>query len=384
MEVVRQRRNHNLRLFLPDSSTQCRPHFPLPFPPTSSFSATTISQQEVDCLSDLEKLKVLGHGNGGTVYQVRHNHTSNIYALKVIRGNSDTTVHQQILNEMEILRHTDSPFIVRCNGIFHDPSGDTSILMEYMDGGTLDSLLKSHGTLSELSLSSIARQVLNGLEYLHSQKIVHRDIKPSNLLVNQKMEVKIADFGLSKMMSHNNTLQRCDSFVGTCAYMSPERLDQCTYDGYAADIWSFGLTLMELYVGHFPLLSIDQRSDMFTLMYAVCFEEPPSLPESASEEFQSFINCCLQKDSSKRWTVSQLLSHPFIARDLKIDHGKSSLELTRLEEGSNLNASSVVINDGTRSAKMQDVGVKLQIVRRINELKGKKMSSLVLVNSFNL
>ncbi|XP_042519769.1 mitogen-activated protein kinase kinase 9-like [Macadamia integrifolia] len=329
MALVRQRRNLNLRLPLPDA-TDCRPRFPLPLPPTSLSSATTASgtapttatSQEVDRLSDLEKLKVLGHGNGGTVYHVRHKRTSAIYALKVVHGDCDTTVRRQIFREIEILRRTDSPYIVKCHGIFEKPSGDTAILMEFMDGGTLDSFLKSHGTLSEISLSTIARQVLNGLHYLHSQKIVHRDIKPANLLVNQKMEVKIADFGVSKIMCR--MLEPCDSYVGTCAYMSPERFDPDTYgsnyNGYAADIWSLGLTLLELYMGHFPLLTPEQRPDWATLMCAICFGEPPSLPESASEEFESFINCCLQKDSSKRWTVSQLLSHPFIVKDLKIHH----------------------------------------------------------------
>ncbi|XP_042490743.1 mitogen-activated protein kinase kinase 9-like [Macadamia integrifolia] len=334
MALVRQRRNLNLRLPLPDSA-DCRPRFPLPLPPTSHSSATTTgggaapsttttNSQEVDRLSDLEKLKVLGHGNGGTVYQVRYKRSSVIYALKVVHGDCDTTIRRQIFREMEILRRTDSPYIIRCHGIFEKPTGDISILMEYMDGGTLDSLLKSHGTLSEQSLSTVARQVLNGLHYLHSQKIVHRDIKPANLLVNQKMEVKIADFGVSKIMCR--MLEPCDSYVGTCAYMSPERFDPDTYgsnyNGYAADIWSLGLTLLELYMGHFPLLTPEQRPDWATLMCAICFGEPPSLPNSASEEFQSFINCCLQKDSRKRWTVSQLLSHPFIGKDredLKID-----------------------------------------------------------------
>ncbi|GLT70478.1 hypothetical protein SLA2020_425550 [Shorea laevis] len=126
--------------------------------------------------------------------------------------------------------------------------------MEYMNLGTLDSLLKTHGTFSEPKLADVARQVLNGLNYLHGHKIIHRDLKPSNLLVNDKMEVKIADFGVSKIMCRS--LDACNSYVGTCAYMSPERFDPDTYggnyDGYAGDIWSLGLTLLELYLGHFP------------------------------------------------------------------------------------------------------------------------------------
>ncbi|KAM1378089.1 hypothetical protein ACFX13_040230 [Malus domestica] len=189
--------------------------------------------------------------------------------------------------------------------------------MEYMDSGTLETLLKSNGTFSELKLAYVARQVLNGLNYLHTHKIIHRDIKPTNLLVNCLMEVKIADFGVSKIMCR--TLDACNSYVGTCAYMSPERFDPDTYggnyNGYASDIWSLGLTLMELYMGHFPFLPPGQRPDWATLMCAICFGEPPTLPEGVSEEFRSFMECCLQKESGKRWSAAQLLTHPFVCKD---------------------------------------------------------------------
>ncbi|XXG51206.1 hypothetical protein AAC387_Pa02g5031 [Persea americana] len=315
MAVVRERRQLNLKLPLPDSAADRRPRFPLPLPPTA---LTTSRPTDVDRLSDLEKLQVLGHGNGGTVYKVRHRRTGALYALKIVQSDCDSSIRRQILREMDILRRTDSPYVVRCHGIFEKSCGDIGIVMEYMDGGTLDSLLRRQsGTCSEDVLAGITRQVLEGLSYLHSHKIVHRDIKPSNLLVNRKMEIKIADFGVSKIMCR--TLDACDSFVGTCAYMSPERFDPDTYggayDGYAGDIWSLGLTLLELYIGHFPFLSPGQRPDWATLMCAICFGDPPSLPETASDEFRSFINCCLQKESSRRWTVAQLLAHPFVAKE---------------------------------------------------------------------
>ncbi|KAK4362710.1 hypothetical protein RND71_017951 [Anisodus tanguticus] len=309
MALVRDRRQLNLRLPLPESSER-RPRFPLPLPPSFiSTTNTTIS------ISELEKLKVLGHGNGGTVYKVRHKRTSVIYALKVVHGDSDPDIRRQILREISILRRTDSPYVIKCHGVIDMPGGDISILMEYMNAGTLENLLsKSQTTFTELCLAKIAKQVLRGLDYLHNHKIIHRDLKPSNLLVNSEMEVKIADFGVSKIMCR--TLDPCNSYVGTCAYMSPERFDPDTYgvnyNGYAADIWSLGLTLMELYMGHFPFLPPGQRPDWATLMCAICFGEPPSLPEGTSKCFKDFIECCLQKESSKRWSAQQLLQHPFI------------------------------------------------------------------------
>lgn len=313
MAVVRERRHLNLKLPLPDTATDRRPRFPLPLPPAA---LTTTRPTDVDRLSDLEKLSVLGHGNGGTVYKVRHRRTGTLHALKVVHGDCDTSVRRQVFREMDILRRTDSPYVVRCHGIFEKSCSDIGLVMEYMDGGSLESLLQKNGTFSEKALSGISRQVLEGLNYLHSHKIVHRDIKPSNLLINGRMEIKIADFGVSKIMCR--TLDACKSYVGTCAYMSPERFDPDTYggayNGYAGDIWSLGLTLLELYIGHFPFLPPGQRPDWATLMCAICFGDPPTLPDSASDDFRSFIECCVQKDSSRRWSVQQLLAHPFVAR----------------------------------------------------------------------
>ncbi|XP_028756647.1 mitogen-activated protein kinase kinase 9-like [Neltuma alba] len=311
MAVVRQRRQLNLCLVLPEPSDRRR-LFPLP----TASSSTVFSSAADITPNDIEKLEVLGHGNGGTVYKVRHKRTSAIYALKDVPSGSDPITCRQVRREMDILRRTDSPYVVQFHGFFEKPSGDVAILLEYMDSGTLDTLLKKNGTFSESQLAAVARQVLNGLSYLHANNVIHRDIKPSNLLVNQNMEVKISDFGVSKVMCR--TLDACTSYVGTCAYMSPERFDPDryggNYNGYAADIWSLGLTLFELYVGHFPFLPAGQRPDWATLMCAICFGDPPTLPESASDEFQSFVQCCLKKESNERWTASQLLTHPFLCQ----------------------------------------------------------------------
>ncbi|CAA6664768.1 unnamed protein product [Spirodela intermedia] len=170
-----------------------------------------------------------------------------------------------------------------------------------MDAGNLDSLLRRHRRLPEAALAEVARQVLQGLSYLHSQKIVHRDIKPSNLLVNRDGEIKISDFGVSKMMVRS---------------LAP-RFDPDTYggsyDGYAGDVWSLGLTE-------------GQRPDWAALMCAICFGEPPSLPDSASDELRAFVASCLQREADRRWTVEQLLAHPFLTRY----QSESSLVLKKL------------------------------------------------------
>ncbi|KAH7529210.1 hypothetical protein FEM48_Zijuj05G0160400 [Ziziphus jujuba var. spinosa] len=141
----------------------------------------------------------------------------------------EISVHSDnLLQEIDILRRTDSPYVARCHAVFEKPSGDILFLMEYMDCGSFETLLKSHGTMFESNIADVARHVTKGLHYLHSKKIVHRDIKPANLLVNSMMEVKVADFRVSKIMGP--TLDVCNSFVGTRAYMSPERFDPDKYE----------------------------------------------------------------------------------------------------------------------------------------------------------
>ncbi|KAH0455950.1 hypothetical protein IEQ34_015982 [Dendrobium chrysotoxum] len=313
MAVIRERRlpNKTLTLELPipncTTAAECCPHLTLtPLPPPFLSDLR---------LSDLDKIKILGHGNGGTVYQVRHRLTGVLYALKSLSV-GDSIRRRQVSREVDILRFTDSPTVVCCHDVFSTPSGDIALLLEYMDAGSLESILaaRSRRPFPEAALAAISRQVLLGLSYLHSHQIVHRDIKPGNLLVNAAGEIKIADFGVSKII--RRSLDPCLSYVGTSAYMSPERFDPDSYggnyDAYAADVWSLGLTVLELHLGHFPLLPPGQRPDWATLMCAICFGEPPEMPETVSGDFRDFISRCLQKESSKRWSVEQLLAHPFV------------------------------------------------------------------------
>ncbi|KAL6008191.1 hypothetical protein ACLOJK_033697 [Asimina triloba] len=317
MAFYRAKRHHK-PLKLPPSN----PHFQFLIPPSSPNSHPLPPSPDspgVDALSDLEKLAVIGHGEGVIVYKVRHRWTSAVFALKVLRVPA--------AREADILRRVaDSPFIVRCHTIFSGGGddgggggggGNLCFLMEYMGRGSLQDVLRARKRLSEKQISYVARQVLEGLSYLHGLRIVHRDIKPSNLLINDEGEVKIADFGVSREVGPGMN-GCCSSYVGTCAYMSPERFDpgRCQgqqYNGFAGDVWALGVALLECHVGHFPLISPGERADWATLMWAICFGEPPEMTEAAaSVEFRDFVGRCLEKDWRKRGSVQELLSHPFL------------------------------------------------------------------------
>lgn len=308
----RPRRRPDLTLPLPQRQPQIA--VPLPLPPSSAPSSTTSqlisnSKQQPFNISELDRMNRIGSGSGGTVYKVLHRPTGRLFALKVIYGNHEDDVRRQICREIEILRDVDNLNIVKCHDMF-DHGGEIQVLLEYLDGGSLEGTHISN----EASLADLTRQVLSGIYYLHRRKIVHRDIKPSNLLINSKKQVKIADFGVSRILAQ--TMDPCNSSVGTIAYMSPERintdLNHGKYDGYAGDIWSLGVSILEFYLGRFPF-AVGRQGDWASLMCAICMAQPPEAPATASREFRDFVSCCLQRDPAKRWTAAQLLRHPFVS-----------------------------------------------------------------------
>lgn len=318
MTLVRKRRlQQALKLCLPPSLP------PLDFrhethpPPSASLSAISPEYHGIEDLSDLEKLAVLGRGNGGTVYKVQHTRTTSIFALKVLRFYHNTTnIRQHAAREAEIFKRVDSPYIVRCYAVF-DSEDDLCFVMEHMERGSLHDVLFVNKILPEDVISGVALCVLHGLKYLHRMQIVHGDIKPSNLLINSKGDVKIADFGVSRVVVGKRDAY--EAFMGTCAYMSPERFDPEGWDGYnadgfAGDVWSLGVVVLECLVGHYPLIGVGEKPDWATLVCAICFQERLEMPENASPDFRSFVSKCLVKDWSKRGTVDELIDHPFVNR----------------------------------------------------------------------
>ncbi|KAL2045261.1 hypothetical protein N7G274_002344 [Stereocaulon virgatum] len=262
---------------------------------------------------DLVVLKELGAGNGGTVSKVMHAATKVVMAKKVIHVEANSRVRKQIVRELQIMHECSSPNIVTFYGAFLHSSGDVIMCMEYMDCGSLDRISKDFGPVRVDVLGKLTEAIINGLIYLYeTHRIMHRDIKPSNVLVNSKGAIKLCDFGVSGELVNSVA----NTFVGTSTYMAPERIQGAKYS-IKSDVWSLGLTVMELAIGRFPFDASDAAAGdrasagpmgILDLLQQIVHEPAPSLPQSDAFPpiLDEMIQKCLLKNSDERPTPKEL------------------------------------------------------------------------------
>ncbi|CAM9883050.1 unnamed protein product, partial [Ectocarpus fasciculatus] len=202
---------------------------------------------------------------------------------------------------------------------FHDAymdreRGRVCMVMEYMNGGTLQDFVTGGQALSEPALAGVARSVLRGLAEMHAQRKIHRDIKPSNILLDSQGRVKISDFGVVRELNQTGSFGQ--TFTGTATYMSPERIKDSGH-GCPSDIWSLGMVIAALALGHFPLSTGAVSTDrMFDLIQAITEDPIPALsPQAFSPELCGFVDLMLRRDPAERPTAPELLKHPFLVEN---------------------------------------------------------------------
>lgn len=280
---------------------------------------------------EIAHIHEIGEGSGGMVRlcQLRVNDNQPYaaaaalvgkFALKEIPANPDMDLRKQILRELQINRSCNSPYIVKYHGAFLvEEVGQIFIAMEYCDGGSLDAVMrqvsKKQARIGERVLAYVAHSVLQGITYLYSRHIIHRDIKPQNILLCGNGDVKLCDFGVSGEVVNSLVT----TFTGTSYYMAPERIRGQPYT-VTSDVWSLGLTLMELAMNRFPFDASAPLTPI-ELLTQIVNSPPPELPDEPgikwSDSFRHFLKCCLEKDSEKRPSPQKLLSHPWIRGNTK-------------------------------------------------------------------
>lgn len=250
----------------------------------------------------------LGEGSYGSVFKGLDKRDGGAVAIKVLEVESEEKSDLQ--KEIEILQECDSPWIVSYKGTY-ETDGNVWIVMEYCGAGSLCDLMAiCDKTLVEDEIAAVMTMSMHGLKYLHANRKIHRDIKSGNILLTHQGECKLADFGVSAQLTTISAKRK--TVIGTPYWMAPEVLQSSAYD-FKADIWSMGITAIELAVGEPPHANVHPMRAIFMIPTS----EPPKLPDPQNwtDEFNDFLRVCLQKDPAKRPSAADLIdNHPFLKK----------------------------------------------------------------------
>ncbi|KAF4010986.1 hypothetical protein G4228_002296 [Cervus hanglu yarkandensis] len=257
-------------------------------------------------------LQRLGGGTYGEVFKAREKVTGDLVALKMVKMEPDDDV-STLQKEILILKTCRHANIVAYHGSYLWLQ-KLWICMEFCGAGSLQDIYQVTGSLSELQISYVCREVLQGLAYLHSQKKIHRDIKGANILINDAGEVRLADFGISAQIGA--TLARRLSFIGTPYWMAPEVAAVALKGGYneLCDIWSLGITAIELAELQPPLFDVHPLRVLFLMTKSGY--QPPRLKDKGkwSAAFHNFVKVTLTKSPKKRPSATKMLTHQLVSQ----------------------------------------------------------------------
>ena len=271
-------------------------------------SAST-SQQPIIKIGHYILGETLGIGSFGKVKDARHQLTGHKVAVKILNRQKikNLDVVGKIRREIQNLKLFRHPHIIKLYQVISTPT-DIFMVMEYVSGGELFDYIVKHGKLKESEARRFFQQIISGVDYCHRHMVVHRDLKPENLLLDQKLEVKIADFGLSNMMMDGEFLR---TSCGSPNYAAPEVISGKLYAGPEVDIWSCGVILFALLCGtlpfddeHVPTLFRKIKSGVFPI------------PDYLNKPVVSLLVSMLQVDPLKRATMEDIKKHEWFTKDL--------------------------------------------------------------------
>lgn len=288
-----------------------------------------IQHLEASSWDDLKYMKgaMIGQGSFGTVFLALHAVTAELMAVKQVEmpSNAGSKMDSRKNNMIEALKHEISLLrdlkhtnIVQYLGSNSDEK-NLNIFLEYVAGGSVATMLVNYGSLPEGLIANFVRQILQGLNYLHSKDIIHRDIKGANILVDNKGTVKISDFGISKRVEASTLLNPGPhlkrggprvSLQGSVFWMAPEVVRQTAYTK-KADIWSLGCLIVEMFTGSHPHPNCTQLQAIFKIGQTNADSARPDVPDMASEDAKDFLRKTFEIEHEKRPSAEELIGSPF-------------------------------------------------------------------------
>ena len=254
----------------------------------------------------------LGSGSTSKIKLAIHQETKMPVAIKIIKKESfqeNPQLQPKIQREIALMRLFDHPHILKLLDILESPR-HLYIGLEYASRGELFDYVVTNNHLDEKQAMNFFRQIVYGLEYLHSLGICHRDLKPENILLDEKLNIKIADFGFARFTKSNTAETSC----GSPHYVAPEVIGGDVYDGKAADVWSCGVILYAMLTGNLPFDDPSIRTLLCKVRKAQFVMPPVSAP------FQDLISRMLTKDPKQRIKISEIKRHPAFIQDLPADY----------------------------------------------------------------
>ncbi|XP_059210840.1 mitogen-activated protein kinase kinase kinase kinase 2 [Centropristis striata] len=323
----------------------------------------------LDPLDDYELIHRIGCGTYGDVFKARNIKTAELAAIKIVKldPGDDITSIQQEITMMKECKHKN---IVAYFGSYHRNT-KLWICMEYCGGGSLQDMYHVTGPLKEKQIAYVCRETLQGLYHLHETGKMHRDIKGANILLTERGDVKLADFGVAAEISASVAKRK--SFIGTPYWMAPEVAAVEKKGGYnhLCDIWAVGITAIELAELQPPMFDLHPMRALM-LMSKSNFQ-PPRLKDKTkwSAGFQSFVKMALIKNPRKRPSAETLLQHPFVTQLLTRNLVIELLDMANNPELHTTHTHSMDDNDmevgEVAPDKIQSAGKHLPVERTLSE-----------------